>query len=137
MSDQSARLLLVFPQFRVPDVVKTAEYYRDVLGFRIGEYAGNPPVFTHVGRDQVVIQIGNLQDRDAGTRSPGGVAHNAYIWTDNVDALAEELRGRNADIVEGPLDRQYACRELIVRDCNGLVLCFAQRIERGTGVSAE
>ncbi|MBM4072424.1 MAG: hypothetical protein FJ271_26370 [Planctomycetes bacterium] len=123
-----ARLLVAFPQFRVADVVKTAEYYRDVLGFQIGDYAGDPPVFTHVSRDYVVIQIGNLQDKDSPTRPPGGVAHNAYIWTDDVDALAEELKGRGASIIAGPLDRHYACRELIVADCNGLVLCFAKRI---------
>ena len=126
MTDSKARLLAAFPQFRATDVVKTAEYYRDVLGFKIGEYAGEPPVFTHVSRDYVVIQLGRASG-GAPTPPPGGIGHNAYLWTDDVDALAEELKGRGAAIVEGPVDREYACRELIVKDCNGLILCFAKR----------
>ena len=131
MTAPRAKLLVAFPQFRVADVAATAAYYRDVLGFTIGEYAGDPPVFTHVSRDHVVIQIGREQKGGAPTRAPGGIGHNAYIWTDDVEALAVELRQRGAEIVEGPVDRQYACREILVKDCNGLILCFAQR--RGGG----
>lgn len=121
-----ARLLVALPQFRVADVVQTAEWYRDMLGFTIGEYAGEPPVFTHVRRDYVVIQIGR-QQQGGPTQAPGGLGHNAYLFTDDVDALARELAGRDVAIVEGPVDRAYPCRELIVKDCNGLTLCFATR----------
>lgn len=124
-----AKLLVAFPQFRVADVAKSAEYYRDALGFRIGEYAGDPPVFVHVSRDYVVLQLGLAQDAETASRGPGRLGHNAYIWTDDIDLLADEFRARGVDIVEGPVDRVYACRELLVRDCNGLVLCFAKRRE--------
>ena len=52
------------PQFTVPDLVRTAEYYRDVLGFKIdgywdGQHASlapaNPPVFAIVSRDGVQL----------------------------------------------------------------------------------
>jgi hypothetical protein len=32
-------LLSITPQFTVPDVVRSAEYYRDVWGFRIVGYS--------------------------------------------------------------------------------------------------
>jgi len=128
MAETRARLLVAFPQFRVADLVRTAEFYRDVLGFQLDGFFGDPPVFTHARRDFVVIQLGNLQEAEGATRPPGGVAHNAYLWTDQVDALAIELRAAGADIVDGPVTRPYAARELIVRDCNGLILCFAQRL---------
>ena len=51
---------------------------------------------------------------------------DAYIWVCNVDELASELRAKGAQIIEGPIDRIYAMRELIVRDCNGYVLAFGQ-----------
>ena len=41
-----------------------------------------------------------------------------------IDALAGKLRTRGTDILDGPSDRIYAQRELVVRDCNGLVLAF-------------
>jgi len=128
--DPKAKLLAAFPQFRVADVRKSAEYYRDVLGFKIGDYFGDPPVFVHVARDFVVIQIGRTLTRELATKAPGGIGHNAYLWTDDVDALAVELKEKGAEILEGPVDRTYACRELIVEDCDGLTLCFAKRIEK-------
>jgi predicted enzyme related to lactoylglutathione lyase len=128
MFDRAAKLLLAFPQFRVEEVVRTAEHYRDVLGFEIDDYFGDPPVFTHVQRDHVVIQIGRSRHRDSLSRSAGPEGYNAYIWTDDLDALAREFKARGAAIKEGPLNRVYPCRELIVEDCNGLILCFAKRI---------
>ena len=125
MSAPTTRLLHVDPQFRVADLVATAEYYRDVLGFEIGEYFGDPPVFTMVHRGRVSIQLGRTADPADLTRGPA-FGYNAYVWVDDVDVLAEELTGAGADVVEGPTDRSYGCRELIVRDCNGIVLCFAK-----------
>jgi hypothetical protein len=40
--------------------------------------------------------------------------------------LAQELRGRGADILDGPEDRIYKQRELVVKDCNDVVLVFAE-----------
>ena len=108
------------------DLVGTAEHYRDRLGFEIEPYFGDPPVFTHVRRGAVFIQLGKCLDPDRATRAPDGVGLNAYIWVDDVDALHREYLERGAEIVEGPVVRSYRCRELVVRDCNGLILCFAQ-----------
>jgi hypothetical protein len=43
-----------------------------------------------------------------------------------VEALAAELRMRGADILEGPALREYQQLELVVRDCNPLVLTFGE-----------
>ncbi|HVK00955.1 MAG TPA: hypothetical protein VM365_08805 [Gemmatimonadales bacterium] len=47
-----------------------------------------------------------------------------------LDALVAELRARGADM-DGPEDRIYGQRELVVRDCNGVVLAFGEPL-RGT-----
>jgi hypothetical protein len=52
--------------------------------------------------------------------------YDVYIWVNDVDALASELRTRKADIIEGPIDRTYQMRELLVRDSNGYVPAFGQ-----------
>jgi hypothetical protein len=36
------------------------------------------------------------------------------------------VRARGADIIDGPEDRTYGQRELVVKDCNGLILCFGE-----------
>jgi catechol 2,3-dioxygenase-like lactoylglutathione lyase family enzyme len=51
----SNRLKHSHPIFLVKDVVKAAEYYRDVLGFRFDRYWGEPPCFCTVWRDAVEV----------------------------------------------------------------------------------
>ena len=41
--------------FVVDDVVKSAEYYRDVLGFSFKRYWGEPPCFVMLERDGVQL----------------------------------------------------------------------------------
>lgn len=115
----------VSPQFTVTDVVRTAEYYRDVLGFRIAGYWGTPPVFVIVSRDEVEFFFNRANTSEVRTGRAEG-AYDAYIRTTGVEALAEELHNTGADILEGPVLRIYGQRELVIRDCNGLILAFGE-----------
>lgn len=116
------------PQFTVPDVVRTAEYYRDVLGFQILGYWATPPVFAIVARDQIELFFSRGDGSPLRTGRAED-AYDAYIRIVGVDALAAELRGRGAEVVDGPDTRVYGQRELVIRDCNGLVLAFGEAIE--------
>ncbi len=115
------------PQFTVQDVLQTSEYYRDVLGFQINGYWQSPPVFAIVSRDNVEVFFnrGDQSTVRAG-RAHGG--YDVYVRIHGVEALAAELRAQGADILEGPVSRVYEQRELVVRDCNGLVLAFGEDI---------
>ncbi|MCI0585333.1 MAG: VOC family protein [Planctomycetes bacterium] len=130
----AARFVSATPQFTVPDVKRTAEYYRDVLGFEIEGYWNGesvthapdaPPVFGIVRRDQVEVFFNRAQGPEARTGRAKG-AYDAYLRVAAIDALAEELRTRGAEILDGPVDRIYGQRELVVRDCNGLILAFGE-----------
>jgi catechol 2,3-dioxygenase-like lactoylglutathione lyase family enzyme len=122
------------PQFTVPDVVRTAEYYRDVLGFQIAGYwdgeqvsldSDTPSVFGIVWRDSVRVLFSRAEQSDVRTGRAQG-AYDAGFQIIGVDALATELRARGADILDCPDTRVYEQRELVVKDCNGLILCFAE-----------
>ena len=126
------RLTRVAPGFAVADVFATAEYYRDVLGFRFDQIWGDPPSFVILDRDDARLMIKQVAadalPRPARKRSSEQI--DAYIYTNDAIGLAEELRGKGADIIEGPVDRQiYPGRELIVRDCDGRVICFGQLLD--------
>ena len=137
MSEDTAtniRFEAAVPQFTVPDLVRTAEYYRDVLGFRIAGYwdgervslvPDTPPVFAIVGRDQVQVFF-NRADQSKVRTDRAQDAYDAYFRVTGIDELAEELRTRGAVIVDGPEDRVYQQRELVIRDCNDLILCFGE-----------
>jgi catechol 2,3-dioxygenase-like lactoylglutathione lyase family enzyme len=126
------RLTRAAPSFAVVDVFETAEYYRDVLGFRFDQIWGNPPSFVMLDRDDVVVMMKQVKAEALPTPAAerSGEQVDMYFWATNVRALAEELKAKGADIVEGPVDRQiYNGRELIVRDPNGLIICFGQLLD--------
>src|SRR5262249_9713789 len=88
------------PQFTVPDVVRTAEYYRDVFGFEIRSYwdgarvsfkAEPPPVFGIVRRDHVQVFFSRADQSAVRTGRAEG-ACDVYINVAGVDALAAQLR---------------------------------------------
>ncbi len=113
----------------------------DVLGFQIAGYwdgrrvslvPDTPPVFAIVWRDQVQVFFNRADQPDARTGRADG-ACDAYFRVTGIDALAEELRTRGADIIDGPEDRIYGQREVVIRDCNDLILCFGEARGRQDG----
>ena len=55
-----------------------------------------------------------------------GGTFDTYVYVSNVDELATELRVKKVEIIEGPINRIYDMRELLVRDCTGYVLAFGE-----------
>jgi len=126
------RLTRVSPGFAVADVFATAEYYRDVLGFRFDQIWGQPPSFVILDRDEARLMIKQVaaQALPGAPEKRSGEQFDAYIYASDVIALADELREKGADIVAGPVDRPiYNGRELIVRDCDGRMICFGQLLD--------
>jgi catechol 2,3-dioxygenase-like lactoylglutathione lyase family enzyme len=121
----------VSPQFIVPDVVATAEYYRDVLGFQIVDYFLDPPVHAIVSRGftQVFFALAN-ETAGVSNRALKPVGLDAYFRVTGLERLAEEFRGKGATILEGPVVRVYQLRELVVQDCNGFVLVFGEDVSK-------
>jgi len=120
-----AKLNKVAPQFVVVDVVKTAEYYRDSLGFKILGFFSTPPVFAMVERDGVEMHFGKADNEDAITNSiKRKVGYDAYIWTSDIDALFEEFQIKKVNVIEGPVKRPYGNREIVIKDCNDFKIAF-------------
>ena len=124
----------VAPYFVVDDVVKTANHYRDALGFDYERFWGEPPAFCMVYRRGVVIMLAQLEQRGAMRPNrlvdPEGGAWDAYVWIDDADALHAEYKAKGVKIVRGPCDQPYECRDFEVEDCNGYRLCFGHHLDR-------
>ena len=124
---RSVQFKSIAPSFVVDDVVSTAEYYRDVLGFQILGYFADPPVFAMAGRGGVEIHFGKADaEPQRSNLELRAISSDAYNWVDDVEALFQELKASGADIIEGPTRRIYDCVEMEVRDCNGFKLVFSQ-----------
>lgn len=120
----------IAPYFLVEDVVMTANFYRDKLGFQYERFWGDPPGFCMVYRRGVIImlsQAGVLRpNRLADTE---GDAWDAYVWVEDADALYAEFTASGVKIARPICDQPYGCRDFDIEDCNGYRLCFGHDIE--------
>ena len=127
------RLWSVAPYFVVDDVVTTANFYRDRLGFHYERFWGDPPCFCMVLRRGIVIMLAQLEARGMmrpnHTVDPEGEAWDAYVWVEDADELHAELTSRGVTITRELGDRPYGCRDFDVEDCNGYRLCFGHTLE--------
>ena len=123
----------IAPYFTVDDVVSTANFYRDKLGFKYDRFWGEPPCFCMVGRRGVTIMLSQIGDAGImhpnGTIDPEGGAWDAYVWIEDADALFAEFKSKGVTIARDICDQIYGCRDFDVPDCNGYLLCFGQDIE--------
>src|SRR6185503_3255016 len=106
------------PVLHVSDVVATASFYRDVLGFT---WDFGDATYAVVWRDNSAIHF--VSD-DA---NPRGV--HLFQWVKDVDGYYREVVDRGAEVPKGPADQPYGIREFAVRDLNGVDVVFGQDIE--------
>lgn len=127
------RLWSVAPYLVVDDVVTTADFYRDRLGFHYERFWGDPPCFCMVLRRGIVIMLAQLEARGVmrpnHTVDPEGEAWDAYVWVEDADELHAELTSRGVTITRELGDRDYGCRDFDVEDCNGYRLCFGHTLQ--------
>jgi uncharacterized glyoxalase superfamily protein PhnB len=125
----ASNLTAIAPQFLVEDVVRAAEYYRDKLGFAIGPYFEEPPVFVIVRRDDARIMLSLVEHgRGGSNRKWKAAALDAYLWVNDVDALYAEFSAKGADVSGPPCLQFYGIREIEVRDLDGYALTFGQSV---------
>jgi predicted enzyme related to lactoylglutathione lyase len=123
----------VAPYFIVDDVVATANFYVEKLGFRYERFWGDPPAFCMVKRGGIIIMLSQLPKK-GGMRpnrlaDPENEAWDAYVWVDDAGSLYKEFIDKGVKISREICDQPYGNRDFDVEDCNGYRLCFGQDIE--------
>jgi uncharacterized glyoxalase superfamily protein PhnB len=123
----------VAPYFIVDDVVVTANFYRDNLGFHYERFWGDPPCFCMVSRGGIIIMLSQLAEagrmRPNRLVDPNSEAWDAYVWVDDADALCSEFRAKGVKIARALCDQPYGNRDFDIEDCNGYRLCFGHNTE--------
>ena len=108
------------PVLHVPDVLTTAAFYRDVLGFT-WEFGDN--AYAVVWRDNSAIHFVK------GEGVPRGV--HLFQWVKDVDAYYVEIIRRGTTVAAEPTNQPYGLREFGMRDINGVQIVFGQEIRHG------
>jgi uncharacterized glyoxalase superfamily protein PhnB len=109
----------------VPDVVRSAAYYRDVLGFTVESVEAGGLAYLH--RDGCRIMLGECREAIPASEL-GDHAYFAYIEVDNARYLFAELKSRGAIIRSGLADRPWGMREFTVATPDGHRLMFGEPI---------
>jgi uncharacterized glyoxalase superfamily protein PhnB len=123
------QLLRGAPYFPVPDVDQAVTHYERVFGFAREYVAGAPAEFAMVSRDGHCIMLRRVSADISPNERQGGT-WDAFFWVRDVHALHDELKGRGAVVVYGPIvQKAYNMEEFAVRDRDGYVLGFGQPIE--------
>jgi catechol 2,3-dioxygenase-like lactoylglutathione lyase family enzyme len=124
-----ARFTGLAPVLLAPDIKEALDYYRDVLGFEVEPYDGDPNQYGYAQRDGAYIHIAHA-DYCRPNSDLVGDLFDVYLWVDDVEAVHADLKERGANILHGPTDRPWHMREIRVRELNGYVLGIGQPLDQ-------
>ena len=113
----------MFVRLAVADVEATKRWFQDALGFE--SVFELPQTMAHLrGRryQDVLIVKGELQP------TPGQGVTLSFTWNRNLDELVARVHAAGGRIIDGPVDRPWNARELVIEDPNGYRLSFSQQI---------
>lgn len=119
-----------FVRIAVSDLACSMAWYESVLNFRRVFLMPGPegvPTLAHLrfARYADVLLIPGGKPGDA---SPGVTLCYTMPDAQTVDALAEHMRRHGQEPAEGPVNRPWNVRELIVLDPDGFRLSFNQQV---------
>jgi catechol 2,3-dioxygenase-like lactoylglutathione lyase family enzyme len=121
----------------VADVERSAEYYRERLGFTCEIY-GDPPDFIVAKRDEAIILMALCDDAERIVPNWRIVDNvwNVYVRVDDVEAIYAELRRRGAPSDYTLYDAPSGFREFGVQDPDGHDIGIGQPLEHDSGAAA-
>ena len=125
MENNLYSILALFP---TPYIEETAMYYNEVLGFRIVKYLDVKEPHICLYRDRVEIVLTKANSEKVHTnRELYGYGDDAYIITDNQEALQNEFISNGAKIVRPLHTTDYNNMEFVLEDIDGRWIAFGMK----------
>ncbi|MBI1186554.1 MAG: bleomycin resistance protein [Alphaproteobacteria bacterium] len=109
----------------VPDLARSAQFYRDVLGFTVHEIGD--PGWRFYERDAVIVMAGECADAIP-PRELGDHSYFAYLEVDDIDAIYARVTAAGAEAFAPPVDEPWGMREFGMRTIDGHRIRFGQRL---------
>jgi uncharacterized glyoxalase superfamily protein PhnB len=120
------------PSFTVNDVEKSVAFYRDVLGFTVGERWEQDGKLTGVmlQAGDVLFMLGQ-DDWKKGRDRKKGEGFRIYCTTKgDVDALAKGIESRGGTLDQQPQDQPWGSRDFSLTDPDGFKITIASEPTR-------
>lgn len=108
----------------VHDVKKSARFYVDVLGFKVG---AEPPGWVFVKKDNCLIMLGECPE-DMHPSELGCHNYFAYLRVDDVDAYHAQLQRSGADFTSPIANKPWGMREFGVKSPDGHRIMIGQSV---------
>lgn len=115
----------VWPAFRARDARTLIDFLVEAFGFVETVAYEEGGVIHHAQLDWPEgggVMLGQDRPGTSWAREPG--TSGAYVVTADTDALHARAVAAGAEIVEGPVDRDYGSRDFIARDPEGNLWSF-------------
>ena len=111
--------------FPAPDIQKTAAYYTGSLGFTAVEYLNcrEPHICLYLDKAEIILLQANT-DRVQPNRELYGYGYDAYLYTEDQEALEQEFLSKGVKIVRPLNVTDYQNKEFVVEDIDGRWLAF-------------
>ena len=120
-----AKVTAVAPVLLVRDVVASAEYFRDCVGFEF-ELHNEPADFAICWRDQARLMLAQCDEPTPPHWKVVDKTWNVYFWEDNADEIYEELIAKGAKIDYSIHNKPYGVREFGIQDLDDHDIAFGQ-----------
>lgn len=108
----------------VPDVRRSAEFYVQMLGFRV---VAEPSGWIFVARDGCMIMLGECPD-DMHPSELGCHSYFAYLRVADANGEYNDLKAKGADILSEIEDKPWAMREFSLRTADGHRMTIGQSL---------
>jgi uncharacterized glyoxalase superfamily protein PhnB len=121
------RMTSVSPSFTVNDLERSLAWYRDVLGFSVGEKWMRDGVMlgAEIEAGSVSFMIGQ-DDWKKGRDRKKGEGFRLYCETrQDIDALAQAIEARGGSLDEPPKDQPWGSRDFSLTDPDGFKITIA------------
>ena len=119
------------PILLVQNVVDSANYYRDKIGFTYDRFWGDPPGFCILERGAYHLMLSQVADPKFIVPHYKVVDKmwNVYFWVDDAEAMYRDLVKRGATIDYELHDTDYGCREFGIQDLDRYDIAFGQDLD--------
>jgi uncharacterized glyoxalase superfamily protein PhnB len=126
---ETLRLRGISPSFTANDLPRSIAFYRDVLGFVVGEeWRGENGALNgcemHAGS---VVFVLTQDDFAKGRDRKKGIGTRLHVSTaQDIDRLASEIKARGGSLDQEPTDTPWGERLFMITDPDGFKLSIAQ-----------
>lgn len=124
-----------FPTLVVSDLVHSARWYREALGFQLilsMPDEDERAIFAHLRWSPKAELLLVGEDPEAPIPGPRGLGVTlSFTLFDglSIDELAARAKSHGAEILVAPVDRPWHAREVLILDPDGYRLLFTQRMD--------